>query len=118
MQLPTVPAAAAPVPVASSNAPRQRFRPRNRRRVLCIAPRYTRSFGTFQHAYPLMGVKAFMPPQGILVMAAYLPEEWEVRFVDENIRPARDADYRWADVVFITGMHVQRPQIERINQKA
>ena len=44
----------------------------NSRRVLCVFPRYTPSFGTFEHAYRLMGVKAFMPPQGILLIAAYL----------------------------------------------
>ena len=44
-----------------------------RRRVLCVFPRYTPSFGTFEAAYPFVGVKAFMPPQGILVIANYLP---------------------------------------------
>src|SRR5258708_1731819 len=59
------------------------------RRILCVFPRYTSSFGTFEHAYPLTdGVRAFMPPQGLLVIAAYLPADWPVRFVDENIRPA------------------------------
>ena len=33
------------------------------RRILCVFPRYTSSFGTFEHAYPLTdGVQAFMPP--------------------------------------------------------
>lgn len=91
----------------------------NKRRVLCVFPRYTRSFGTMHHAYPLMhGVKAFMPPQGILVIASYLPKEWEVRFVDENMTLATDADYRWADVVLMSGMHVQREFICKINEKA
>ena len=42
------------------------------RRVLCVFPRYAKSFGTFQHAYPLFGgrVRAFMPPQGLLVVAS------------------------------------------------
>ncbi len=93
--------------------------PRNQRKILCVFPKYSRSFGTFHHAYPLMrGVKAFMPPQGILVAAAYLPEAWEVRFVDENIRPATKKDYQWADVVITSGMHIQRPQINRINDLA
>ncbi len=40
---------------------------RNQRRILCVFPRYTPSFGTFNHAYRLMrGVRAFMPPQGLL----------------------------------------------------
>ena len=44
------------------------------RRVLCVFPRYTPSFGTFEFAYPLTdGVRAFMPPQGLLVIAAAVP---------------------------------------------
>lgn len=59
-----------------------------------------------------------MPPQGILVVAAAMPSSWQVRFVDENLRPATDEDYRWADAVFISGMHVQRSAIHRINDAA
>lgn len=93
--------------------------PSNRRRILCVFPKYSRSFGTFHHAYPLMGsVKAFMPPQGILIVASYLPKTWEVRFIDENVHPAKQTDYRWADVVIVSGMHIQRPQINQINQLA
>src|SRR5215203_5648111 len=81
---------------------RTRYRPNHQRRILCVFPRYTSSFGTFQHAYPLLpGVRAFMPPQGLLVIAAYLPAEWQVRFVDENMRSPEAADFQWADAVFI-----------------
>jgi len=66
---------------------------KNRRRVLCVFPHYTPSFGTFNHAYRLMkGVRAFMPPQGLLLIAAYMPEGWPVRFIDENIRKATAAE--------------------------
>lgn len=90
------------------------YQPRSRRRILCISPRYAPSFGTFHYSYPLFGgrIRAFMPPQGLLVVAAYLPESWEVRFVDENSRPAAAEDLAWADAVFLSGMHVQRPFIE------
>ena len=92
---------------------------RNKRRVLCVFPRYTPSFGTFNHAYRLMrGVRAFMPPQGLLLIAAYMPASWQVRFVDENIRPARSAELAWADVVLISGMHIQAPQIRDIDRRA
>src|SRR3954451_1789249 len=63
-------------------------------------------------------VKAFMPPQGLLLIAAYVPESWPVRFVDENIEPASDADFAWADVVLVTGMHVQTEQIRDIAARA
>lgn len=91
---------------------------RHRRRVLCVFPAYTPSFGTFSHAYRLMGVTAFMPPQGLLAIAAYLPERWDVRFVDENISRATTEDFAWADAVFVSGMHIQAPQIENIRERA
>src|SRR5438552_3200041 len=51
------------------------------RRILCVFPRYTSAFGTFEYSYPLTdGVQAFMPPQGLLLIAAYLPENWQVVF--------------------------------------
>jgi radical SAM superfamily enzyme YgiQ (UPF0313 family) len=99
---------------------RTRHVPTRSRKILCVSPRYAPSFGTFQHAYPFFGrrVRAFMPPQGLLVIAAYLPEAWEVRFVDENMGAARPADFRWADAVFVSGMHVQRVEIEDIIRRA
>jgi len=59
-----------------------------------------------------------MPPQGLLVIAAYMPEAWPVRFVDENIEPATPADFEWADMVLISGMHIQAPQIRDIHRRA
>src|SRR6516164_3953116 len=90
-----------------------------RRRILCVFPRYAPSFGTFEYAFPLMdGVQAFMPPQGLLVVAASLPASWEVRFIDENMKPATVDDFRWADAVFVSGMHLQQRQMEDICRRA
>src|SRR4051812_35545104 len=89
------------------------------RHILCVFPRYTPSFGTFEYAYPLTAsAKAFMPPQGILLIAAYLPANWPVRFIDENLRPARREDFEWADAVFVSGMHIQRQQMNDICRRA
>src|SRR5215467_12548996 len=89
------------------------------RRILCVFPRYTSAFGTFEYAYPLTdGVKAFMPPQGLLLIAAYLPQNWQVRFIDENIRPAAREDFEWAEAVFVSGMHIQRQQMNDICRRA
>ena len=59
-----------------------------------------------------------MPPQGLLLIAAYLPESWLVRFIDENITEATAADFNWADLVFVSGMHIQSPQINDIARRA
>src|SRR6516225_11546125 len=91
----------------------------SRRRILCIFPAYTPSFGTFSHAYRLLPrVRAFMPPQGLLIIAAYLPPTWPVRFVDENLARASGADSTWADVVLVSGMHIQAPKIHDIARRA
>ncbi len=89
------------------------------RRILCVFPRYTSAFATWEYAYPLTdGVQALMPPQGLLVIAAYLPETWPIRFVDENIRCATREDFEWADAVFVSGMHIQRKQMNDICHRA
>ena len=89
------------------------------RRVLCVFPKYAPSFGTFEYAYGLTDkAQAFMPPQGLLIIAAALPKSWPVRFIDENMERASEADFAWADVVFVSGMHIQRAQMSDICRRA
>ncbi len=91
---------------------------RNVRRILCIFPAYAPAFGTFSHAFRMVGAGAFMPPQGLLLIANYLPESWPVRFIDENMQRAARADFEWADAVLVTGMHIQASQIHDICVRA
>jgi radical SAM superfamily enzyme YgiQ (UPF0313 family) len=89
-----------------------RFTPEHTRRILCVFPKYAMSFGTFNYAFQLTkSVKAFMPPQGILLIAALMPKQWQIRFIDENNQSATKDDMRWADAVFTSGMHIQRESI-------
>jgi radical SAM superfamily enzyme YgiQ (UPF0313 family) len=104
--------------MGGSGANGGRLSARNQRKVLCVSPVYARSFGTFEHAYSFRGTRAFMPPQGLLVIASALPENWDIRFIDENISPAHASDFVWADVVFVSGMHIQRRAINDINARA
>ena len=90
----------------------------NHRRVLCVFPAYAPAFGTFSHAFRLVGAKAFMPPQGLLLIANYLPSTWAVRFIDENMQRAQQADFEWADAVFVTGMHIQAAEIHDVCRRA
>jgi radical SAM superfamily enzyme YgiQ (UPF0313 family) len=106
-------------PEAAESSALRGFKPKNRRRILCAFPRYSYSFGTFNHAFPLMGdVKGFMPPQGILVVTALIPEEWEIKFVDENIQRVTPEEFAWADAVFVSGMHIQRHRIHDLTRRA
>ena len=97
---------------------RSRIAARNVRRVLCVFPAYAPAFGTFSHALKLVGARAFMPPQGLLLIANYLPQSWEVRFIDENMKRATRRDFDWADVVLVSGMHIQAAQIHNLRDRA
>jgi radical SAM superfamily enzyme YgiQ (UPF0313 family) len=95
------------------------YQPKNRRKILCIFSRYTKTFGTFHYAYEFFpDTVAFMPPQGLLTVASYLPKSWEVRFVDENVRIPTDEEYAWCDAVFASGMHVQKKHLANIAARA
>jgi len=59
----------------------------------------------------LAGRKALLPPLGLLTVAALLPKDWDVRLVDLNVRPLEPDELAWADVVFLSGMLVQRPAL-------
>ena len=59
-----------------------------------------------------------MPPQGILLLVSLIPREWEVRFIDENISPILPEDFAWADIVFVSGMHIQRERIHDLTRRA
>src|SRR5256885_6364749 len=85
------------------------------RRILCVFPRYTSSFGTFEYAYPLTdGVDADRQAQCWLLLAALPPPRWRFCLVEDKIRPATEEDFEWAEAVFVSGMHIQRQQMNDI----
>jgi len=47
----------------------------------------------------------------MITVAAILPQEWEFRLVDRNVRLETEADWAWADLVIISGMIVQKPDM-------
>ncbi len=89
-------------------------------RILLIYPKFPDTFWSFQYALDFIGKKASSPPLGLVTVAALLPEDWEKRLVDMNVSPLRDADLKWADMVFLSAMAIQKKSavkvVERCNQ--
>ncbi|MGB7441732.1 MAG: B12-binding domain-containing radical SAM protein [Coleofasciculaceae cyanobacterium] len=79
--------------------------------VLLIYPLFPQSFWSFDKALELIGRKVSLPPLGIITVAAILPQTWEFRLVDRNVGPETEADWDWADLVIISGMIVQKPDM-------
>jgi radical SAM superfamily enzyme YgiQ (UPF0313 family) len=80
-------------------------------RVLLIYPLFPKSFWSFEKAINLIGRKAFLPPLGLITVAALLPQEWEFRLVDRNVSELTEADWDWADLVLLSAMIVQKPDL-------
>lgn len=80
-------------------------------RVLLLYPLFPKSFWSFDKALELIGRKVSLPPLSLTTVAAILPQTWEFRLVDRNIRYESDADWYWADLVIISGMIVQKPDM-------
>ncbi len=87
-------------------------------RVLLLYPLFPRSFWSFDKALELIGRKVSLPPLGMITVAAILPQEWEFRLVDRNVRLETEADWDWAELVIISGMIVQKPDMLHLIQQA
>jgi radical SAM superfamily enzyme YgiQ (UPF0313 family) len=59
-----------------------------------------------------------MPPLGLLTIASYLPQDFQIRLVDRNVCEESNADWEWADVVFLSAMLAQRVDYENCVEKA
>jgi radical SAM superfamily enzyme YgiQ (UPF0313 family) len=77
-------------------------------RVLLLYPLFPKSFWSFEKSLELVGRKAFMPPLGIITVAAILPQDWEYQLVDRNAREVTEAEWEWADLVILSAMIVQK----------
>jgi len=82
--------------------------------VLLVYPRNPDTFWSFQHVLGFVAKKSALPPLGLLTVAAMLPGHWSLRLVDLNVRPLADADLRWADYVFLSGMIVHRQSAHEV----
>jgi radical SAM superfamily enzyme YgiQ (UPF0313 family) len=86
--------------------------------ILLVYPKIPETYWSFSYALPFIGKKASMPPLGIITVAAMIPNDYNLRLVDMNIEPLKDADFEWADVVFTSSMIVQKKSLEEVIKKA
>ena len=85
--------------------------------ALLIYPEFPDTFWSFKHALAFLGKRAAQPPLGLMTIAALLPGAWKKRLVDTNVERLRDRDLAWADVVLLSGMHIQRESLVAIVER-
>jgi radical SAM superfamily enzyme YgiQ (UPF0313 family) len=83
-------------------------------KALLIYPEFPDTFWSFRYALKFIHRKASSPPLGLLTIATMLPEEWEKRLVDMNVECLNDDNLRWADLVFLSAMSVQKQSVKEV----
>src|ERR1051326_177508 len=78
--------------------------------VLLLYPKFPEEtfWNTARSVKRLWGRPAIMPPLGLLTIASYLPDDFSLRLVDRNVAEESEADWAWADAVFLSAMLAQR----------
>ena len=85
--------------------------------ALLIYPEFPDTYWSFKHALKFLGKRAAQPPLGLMTVAALLPASWKKRLVDTNVERLTDRDLAWADVVLLSGMHIQRDSLAAIVER-
>jgi radical SAM superfamily enzyme YgiQ (UPF0313 family) len=78
-------------------------------RCLLISPRFSElSYWNYREVCELFGARYPAAPLGLVTVAALLPQDWEIRLLDLNVREMDGALLEWADIVMAGGMIPQQ----------
>lgn len=87
-------------------------------RVLLLYPQFPKTFWSFEKILELVNRKVLLPPLGLITVAAILPQTWEFRLVDHNLREVSEAEWEWAELVILSAMIVQKQDLLALIQEA
>ena len=59
-----------------------------------------------------------LPPLGLITVAAILPQEWNFKLVDRNVRSITEDEWQWADIVILSAMIVQKDDLLSLIKEA
>jgi radical SAM superfamily enzyme YgiQ (UPF0313 family) len=87
-------------------------------KVLLIYPLFPQTFWSYDTLLDLVDLKVLFPPLGLITVAGILPQEWEFKLCDRNVRPVTEAEWEWADLVILSAMIVQKQDLTDQIQEA
>jgi radical SAM superfamily enzyme YgiQ (UPF0313 family) len=78
-------------------------------RVLMVYPRFNAdTFWNFAETCQLLGARYPAAPLGLITVAALLPHNWDIRFLDRNTDELEESDLAWSELVMTGGMLPQQ----------
>lgn len=82
--------------------------------ALLVSPKNPITFWSFDEALKMIGKKNAFPPLGLLTIAGMMPDRYDLRLIDLNVRDMTDADLVWADVVITSSMIIHWESLEDV----
>lgn len=83
-------------------------------KALLVYPEFPDTFWSFRHALKFIRKKSSSPPLGLVTIAAMLPKDWQLKLVDTNNQGLTQEDLKWADIVMVSAMVVQRASAKKV----
>ncbi|MBI4851116.1 MAG: B12-binding domain-containing radical SAM protein [Acidobacteria bacterium] len=83
-------------------------------KVLLVYPEFPDTYWSFRYALSFEKKRSAFPPLGLLTISSLLPDSWQRRLVDVNVEALNIADIKWADIVFLSAMLVQKESLQEI----
>ena len=87
-------------------------------KALLLYPLFPQTFWSYDQFMAMAGLKAVLPPLGIITVASLLPKDWEIRFCDRNVAPETTDDWEWCDIVILSAMLAQKQDFHALIHKA
>jgi radical SAM superfamily enzyme YgiQ (UPF0313 family) len=89
-------------------------------KILLMYPKFPEEtfWNAVGSAEVFMRCRGMMPPLGLLTIASYLPPDFELRLIDRNVCEESEADWKWADAIFLSAMLAQGRDYDECVERA
>lgn len=82
--------------------------------ILLVYPRNPDTFWGFKHALKFIGKRTTLPPLGLLTIATFFPDDWQIKLVDLNCEQLDAQLVKDSDYVLVSAMAIQKESVDRV----
>ncbi|MBI4965172.1 MAG: B12-binding domain-containing radical SAM protein [Desulfomonile tiedjei] len=86
-------------------------------KALLVYPSIPDTFWSFKHIMKFIRKRAAHVPLGLITVGAMMPKDWDLQLVDMNVETLTDDAIRWADMVFMGAMVVQKESVQEVVER-
>lgn len=83
-------------------------------KILMVYPETPSTFWSFKGALSFISKKSGEPPLGLITLAGMLPNEWQIKLIDMNVRNLEDRHIVWSDMIFLSGMNIHKESFRKV----